>query len=225
MDQNPKPVKRIMQTCWAQSDNRASFEAVLKQQGYFLSWGDRFGFVAVSMTGEPLSLSRWLSVKTRELKARLGDPKDLPSMAETLSKIEANKTERFNTYMTNLQKQKEERLAPLLIKRRELINKQREERERLQVNQKARAERELAQRQARFRKGLKGLRDRVSGAHGKVKAQNEAEHQASLKWDIGERDQLPWQQLKARNQIVSRVQTVKAELQKQKDAMSSLGKL
>jgi len=222
MDQNPKLVKRILQTCWGQSDNRASFEAALKQQGYFLSRGDRRGFVAVSMTGEPLSLSRWLSVKTKELKARLGDPKDLSSMAETLNKIEANKTERFNSYMANLQKQKKERLAPLLSKRRELMNKQRVDRERLLKNQKVRAERELALRQARFRTGFKGLWDRVSGAHGKLKAQIEAEYQASLKRDRHERDQLRWQQLKARNQIVSRIQTLRAELQKQRTAMAVL---
>jgi len=222
MDQNPKLVKRILQTCWEQSDNRISFAAALNQQGYFLSRGDRRGFVAVSMTGEQLSLSRWLGVKTKELKARLGDPKELPSMDETLNKIEANKTERFNTYTNNLQKQKEERLAPLLIKRRELINKQRQERKRLDDNQKARTQKELVQRQARFRKGFKGLWDRVSGAHGKLKDQNEVEHQASLKRDMNERDQLRWQQLKARNQIVSRIRTVKAELQKQHAAMTVL---
>ncbi len=222
MDQNPKLVKRILQTCWEQSDNRISFEAALKQQGYFLSRGDRRGFVAVSMTGEPLSLSRWLGVKTKDLKVRLGDPKELPSMDKTLNKIEDNKKERFNTYMANLQKQKKERLEPLLTKRRELINKQRQERKRLDDNQKTRAKRELTQRQARFRKGLKGLWDRMSGAHGKLKTQNEVEHQTNLKRDMNERDQLHWKQLKTRNQIVSCIHSVKAQLQKQHLIISAM---
>jgi len=102
------------------------------------------------------------------------------------------------------------------------MNKQRVDRERLLKNQKVRAERELALRQARFRTGFKGLWDRVSGAHGKLKAQIEAEYQASLKRDRHERDQLRWQQLKARNQIVSRIQTLRAELQKQRTAMAVL---
>jgi len=219
MDQNPKLVKRVLKTCWEQSDNRDSFEVALKRQGFFLARGARRGFLAVSMTGGPLSLSRWLNAKAKDLKARLGDPKSLPSVSEMLEKIELNKSKRYNALQAELNQQKAERLKPLLQKRRDLITKQRAERQALKEKHDLRQQRELTMRQARFRSGLRGLWDRVTGTHKKLSLENERSYQQSLQRDAREWDQTKQRQLKARSQIVSRTQVTKAELQKQRAAM------
>jgi len=220
MDQNPKLVKRVLRTCWEQSDNRDSFEAALKRQGFFLARGDKRGFLAVSMTGEPLSLSRWLGVNAKDLKARLGDPKSLPSVSETLEIIEKNKSKRYDALQTELKQRKAEQLKPLLQNRRELITKQRQERQALKERHDLRQQKELTMRQARFRSGLRGLWDRVTGTHKKLSLENERAYQQSLQRDVGEQDQLKQRQLKARHHIVSRIRVVKIELQKQSSALT-----
>ena len=222
MDQNPKLVKRILKTCWEQSDNRNSFEAVLKRQGFFLARGERRGILAVSMTGEPLSLSRWLGVNAKDLKARLGDPKTFLSVTDTLEVIEKNKSKRYDALQAELKQRKAEQLKPLIQKRRELITKQREERQILKEKHDLRQQKELTMRQARFRSGLRGLWDRVTGASKKLSLENERAHQQSLKRDAMEWDQLKQRQLKARSQIVSRIQILKADAQNEAQTMQRI---
>jgi len=100
-----------------------------------------------------------------------------------------------------------------------LITNQREERQALQEKHDLRQQKELTMRQARFRSGLRGVWDRVTGTHKKLSLENERAYQQSLQRDAGEWDQLKQRQLKARSQIVSRTQVTKAELQKQRAAM------
>ncbi len=77
---DPKALKTLLQDCWVQSDSKASFITALQEHGFILSRGDRRGFVALDAQGNVYSLSRWLGVKTKELKARLGNPDSLPSI-------------------------------------------------------------------------------------------------------------------------------------------------
>jgi hypothetical protein len=74
-------LKTLFQQCWQQSDSRSAFAAALWAEGYCLARGDRRGFVAVDAAGEVYSLSRWCGVRTKELRARLGDPMDLPGQS------------------------------------------------------------------------------------------------------------------------------------------------
>jgi len=56
----------------------------LTQAGFFLARGDRKNVhVAVDWNGEIYTLRRALSVKTRDLKARLGDAEKLPNIEAT----------------------------------------------------------------------------------------------------------------------------------------------
>ena len=66
------------------------------------------------MTGEPLSLSRWLGVGAKDLKEKLGDPKSLPSVTGTLEIIEQNKSKRYDALQAELKQRKSEQLRPLL---------------------------------------------------------------------------------------------------------------
>lgn len=84
----PKDIKACLKKCWAQSDNKSSFEAALSEAGFVLCRGDRRGFVAIDAQGKVFSLSRWLNVKTKELKLRLGDLERLLSIEEAISSYE-----------------------------------------------------------------------------------------------------------------------------------------
>ncbi|NET71409.1 MAG: AAA family ATPase [Sphaerospermopsis sp. SIO1G2] len=84
---DPILLKKILKDAWERSDTRAAFEQALREYGLFLARGDRRGYVAVDMDGTPYSLSKWLGVKTKELKAKLGDPSELPSIDEVKQRI------------------------------------------------------------------------------------------------------------------------------------------
>ena len=77
-------VKATLKDCWAQSDSKPSFESALNEAGFKLSRGDRRGFVAIDSDGKVYSLSRWLNIKSRELKVRLGAPEHLQSIEDGL---------------------------------------------------------------------------------------------------------------------------------------------
>lgn len=82
LEDDPRLIKATLKDCWAVSDSKESFQNILEQRGYYLAKGDRRGFVAMDWRGEVFSLSKWLDVKTKELKERLGDPAQLPSIEE-----------------------------------------------------------------------------------------------------------------------------------------------
>jgi len=83
-NQDPRLTKAVFQDCWKGSDSPQAFRAALEEHGYYLARGDdRRGFVAVDLRGEVYSVPRMVGVKTKEVKERLGNPNDLPSVNET----------------------------------------------------------------------------------------------------------------------------------------------
>jgi len=96
---DPRMIKQDLQDCWFVSDTKAAFSKALETRGYYLAKGDRRGFVAVSWQGEIYSLSKWLEIKSKNLKAKLGDPKELQTFAE-VNKIISNKlSDRLEEYV------------------------------------------------------------------------------------------------------------------------------
>ena len=85
LEDDPRDLKRIVREALAASDSRASFERALEMQALYLARGDRRGFVLVHHSGEALSLSRYAGAKPKELAARLGDPKTLPTLDQVRS--------------------------------------------------------------------------------------------------------------------------------------------
>ena len=128
LDEHPKVLKALLQRCWNNSENRESFEATIKEHGFFLARGDRRGFVAISMKGEVLSLSRWISVKSKELTTKLGDNEKLPSVDQVNADISKTHQRQFDKFQKNLDQEKERRIRPLIDQRNKLIQSQREER-------------------------------------------------------------------------------------------------
>lgn len=78
-----REVKSTIQECWAVSDNGPAFAKALEERGLFLAQGDRRGHVAVTIEGEVFAIARMVGKKTKEVAARLGDPKQLRTVADS----------------------------------------------------------------------------------------------------------------------------------------------
>jgi len=72
--QDVRALKKIFQKCWAASDSRDSFANALSEHGFHLAKGDRRGHVAVDSQGEIYAISRWVGIKAKDVRARLGVP-------------------------------------------------------------------------------------------------------------------------------------------------------
>ena len=81
-----KKLKAMFQERWAISDGKASFANALAEQGFILAKGDRRGIVAVDHDGEAYAVTRWVGLKTKQVRARLGEPDSLPTVAEAHKK-------------------------------------------------------------------------------------------------------------------------------------------
>ncbi len=169
---DPTLLKNFFKNCWEQSDSKQSFATVLQESGYYLAKGDRRGYVAVDYQGEVYSLSRWLNVKTKELKAKLGDHQDLPSANQAREFAESRMTDAMKQYLAEKRVQAKERRAPLVQELRELVKHQRQQRQDLLERQQQRDVTERKDRLSQFRSGLSGIWDLVTGKTSKIIEQN-----------------------------------------------------
>jgi len=211
--QDAKALKITFQECWALSDNRAAFERALEDQGFLLARGDRRGFVAVDFRGETYSLSRWTGVKVKDLKARLGDLDALPDVATVKDRIASRMTAKLQGFVHEIEEQAEARFRELLRKKQAVKDRQRAARKELQDLQAERAQQEAVIRAARFRKGVKGLWDWVSGKTRQIRKENEAEARDCAKRDSQEREAVIAAQLAERR-------VLQQDLRGQKRAMT-----
>jgi len=202
--ENPKELKAIFQSCWKHSDDRSSFANALQEHGLILAQGDRRGFVATDINGEIYAVAKWAGVKTKEVRARLGDHEALPSIADAQAQIvrtvmpALEKLEqRHSDKHSQLQKQQEKMLW-------KLTDAHTAERKTLVAKQEKRTLTEIEQRQERFNKGLRGLFDRITGTYSKVKRQNEMEAFDFAKRDQRQRDALIFRQMGEKRELALR---------------------
>ena len=188
--QDPREVKAVFQDSWKRSDSKAAFSNALKEHGLMLARGDRRGYVATDMHGKVYPLARWMGLKNKEVKARLGDAKELPSLAQAREQL----ADRLAPAVERLQKQQTDKLAAIKAK---------QEKDRAAAKAKADAQRQLQkqwqakrevleeqQRKERFNKGARGLLDRFTGKHAKTKHQNRLDAFKAAQRDQSQRDQL-----------------------------------
>lgn len=186
-------VKAMFQSCWKQSDSRAAFAAALWAEGYCLAHGDRRGFVAVDASGEVYSLSRWCGVKTKELRARLGDPLELPNVEDAVALFGARIAQRDQS-TAEPNEDFQERLA-------NLVAEQRQERDDLLKLQEQRRISETRKRTSRLPKGMRLVWARISGAHDRLVKELEQETAACEARDREERQDLIDKHLSARRAL------------------------
>ena len=179
-----REIKRTFQEAWSVSDTRDAYTNALEEKGYVLARGDRRGFVALDVHGEVYAIPKWSGLKTKQVREKLGDPKELRSVDQAKAHIAETMQPSLSSWQEELEARKHKLKEAQEQQRRKLIEKQRAERQRLKQKLEERQTREARHRQARFRTGLQGLWDRVRGEHGKIRRENEASA-----WEAHLRDQ------------------------------------
>ena len=213
IDMRPETVKAVLKECWAVSDGRKSFAGALEEKGFALAKGDRRGFVAVDFRGEVYSFSRWLDVKTKALKERLGKRDDLPGAEEAKAAFDQKLAARMETLSREIRDHYAARLTPLKTQKTSMKERHAQERSALKKRQNERWEKDVSTRQAQLRKGIMGLWDRLTGKHGRIKREHEQAAAESLARDRDEKDTLITRQLQERHAL----QKALNHLQKQQD--------
>lgn len=95
-----KQIKTDIQSAWAISDNRVSFEHALAEHGYLLARGDTGRFVVVDMNGEIYSLPKQLAkgINTKDVRNKIGDESELTPVANILELLDKRHEEEQPSY-------------------------------------------------------------------------------------------------------------------------------
>lgn len=209
--EDPKILKNLFQECWASSDSKQGFKQALSQYGLYLAKGDRRGFVAIDHRGEVFSLSRWMEVKNKELKMRLGSPESLPNTQEVKRDIAKRMTKRLRVYIREVQTKLKQQIQPFLQKKQALVNQHQDDRQGLKEKQEERWQRETLERSQRLPKGLKGLWSRITGKYQTLRKQNEIEMERCRIRDRDEKQHLIERQLRERQRLQEHVKPLLQE--------------
>lgn len=205
---DPRKIKEAFQDCWAMSDGLKAFRAAMEARGYYLAQGDRRGFVAIDWRGEVYAISRYVGVRTKEVRNKLGEPDELPSVTAIKKRIEKKTEEKLRAFKKELVQEFENGRISLGEKRRVLVVRQRQERKLLNDNQQERQQSEARMRADRFRKGLAAVWDWVTGRRLQIRKQNERELAACLERDRQEQENVVQRHLEERRvlqrQIIAR---------------------
>lgn len=175
---DPRWLKSTIQSCWAGSDNTQSFSASLNAHGFALAKGDRRSHVVVDHSGEVYALPRMLGLKTKEVRARLGDGADLPDVASIKAKIGEKMVPALRRHIEESRTQFRERSAKLGQYKAQMTQAHRDAREKLDERHKSEWDDRTRERAARLPKGVRGLWHRITGKYQQVRRQNEDEARA-----------------------------------------------
>lgn len=118
--QDAKALKQLFADCWAGSDNAASLSQALRERGFILARGDRRGAVALDYRGEVYALARWSGVKTKEVRARLGELDALPNVASAQAEIAARMSPQIEGYIAQARQATKRGAATLALKKAQL---------------------------------------------------------------------------------------------------------
>ena len=195
---DPRWLKSSLQECWKMSDDTKAFGQALKDRGFFLARGDKRGFVVLDYGGEVYSLPKMLGLKTKEVRARLGDGEALPDVAATQKTIGAAMTPAIRRHIEESRTRFLKRSATLGHYKMEMTHLHREARSILDQKQAAEWLAETKDRAARLPKGLRGLWHRITGEYQKVRAANEDEAARTKDRHAAERQALIDRQLEQR---------------------------
>jgi MobA/VirD2-like, nuclease domain len=215
LQENSKALKQLFQNCWTVSDNKETFERALNDNGLYLAKGDRRGFVAIDYRGEVFSLNRWVNVKTRELKSRLGEPELFASADEVKRHIAARMTKKLKTYIYQAQGNITTELKPFIQRKRSLVKYHQKERQMLTKMQEDRWQKETMERSELLPRGLKAVWHRITGKYQKVYRENQQETEQRKVRDRDEKQNLINHQLKERQKLQGQIKPILQEHQKQ----------
>jgi hypothetical protein len=210
---NPGQDKATIQECWAVSDSKTAFIKALEERGFYLAKGDRRSHVALHFDGgEPISISRAIGKKIKDVRARLGEGDDLPSVEQTRQRVAADILPRLKSHMDDARGRAAKELHPLDDQRRAMQANHAAERVKTDAGQQTRYEQETRQRADRMRRGLAGLWDRLTGTYAKLRKQNELEALWALQRDREQRHALLQAQRAERQTLQLQIQQARSRL-------------
>ena len=204
-----RDLKDMMAECWAVSDSKAAFQHALSERGMILAKGDRRGHVAVTHDGAVLSIARYAGKRTKEIKDRLGDPETLPNVDEAKIKMAGQMSQAVKRHIQESKAQHKEAMAPIERRRQVIIEHHRAERAMMHEKQRARWDQESRLRAARYRTGLSGLMQRISGERAQIQNKNISEAVNALKRDQDQRQILIDAQLAERQKLQTEIKVIR----------------
>lgn len=211
LSEDPQALKSMFKETWERSDSKQTFAAALQERGFLLARGDKRGFVALDVKGGIYSLTRWLDLGTRELKARLGKPEDLPAIEQAKVFLASRMTENLQRFVAEAKNTASARRLPLVQEIRTLTAQHRAERRDLLAVQQARWTAETKARSSRLASGVAGVWQRVTGEYQKIRAINEAETKAAIQRDRKELHSLIRSQLLMRQDLQKSIAAYREE--------------
>lgn len=215
LKQSPQEIKATLKECWATTDSQPGFAAALERKGYALAQGDRRGYVAVNWQGEVYSLSRWLNQKNSALQARLGERTALPCVDEVKARHSKALQDSVRKGLEQIQQKYRSQSRPLQQQKQAMTAQHQAERDRMKTRQDERWQQEMAQRQARLSRGLRGLWQRLTGRHQALQQQNDLSTLQALKRDQQQRDDLIYAQLQERQALQNKLSALHRQQQQE----------
>ncbi|NDW05103.1 relaxase/mobilization nuclease domain-containing protein [Jiella pacifica] len=212
---DPRWQKLIIQECWKTSDCQRGFEAALESKGLFLARGDRRGHVVVDHDGSVHALSRMLDLKTKDVRARLGDGADLRSVDQTKARIAERMTPAIRRHVAESKAKFAETAKALNDQKAEMTARHRRARVRLEAEHKAQWQAEIRSRSASLPRGLPGIWQRVSGQYQDMRRRNESAMAALWQRQADARQALIDKQLSQRAALQDRIKALRDEQARQ----------
>lgn len=198
---DPKALKSMFQECWAISDNGSAFAQALKARGYTLARGDRRGHVAVDYRGEVYAISKYVDRKAKEVREKLGEPDKLVTVEEAKRETAGRMTDMLKRHAADIRARQRSQAAALAMRKADMIQRQRDERARLDTALVARWKRETQERAQRMTSGLRGLWDRITGQRARTERQNDAEALQAYRRDQAEKDRMIFRHIDERQDL------------------------
>lgn len=218
---DPRAIKQIFQECWAVSDSKIAFANALKSRGYILAKGDRRGFVALDHRCEIFSVAKWASIRAKEVKEKLGNTENLPTVADAKTQIAKDMSKRLTMMKEQQQTAIQARMSLIKANKLQLVQQHRKNRNSLKIKQEARQIQEIKKRQDRYNKGLRGFLDRFTGKHTRIKKQNEQDTLLTHQRDSQEKDHMIFKQMEQSQKLQKRADRLREFKQSKGHSLSS----
>ena len=209
--EDPQALKLLFKQSWETTDSKQTFARFLSENGFFLAQGDRRGYVAVDLGGKVYSLSKWIDVSTRDLKARLGPHEQLPTSEKARAFIAERMTSSLRQHIEQIKAEAKEKRLPLVQEIRLMTVQHRKDRADLIYRQEQRHREETKVRVARFATSVAGIWERATGEYKKKCALNIAEIKACRERDRKELHTLVRSQLIERQGLEKTVKFYREE--------------
>lgn len=172
---DPRVLKAMFQEAWAMSDSHEALANALLEKGFALARGNRRGFVAVDHTGEVYSLSRWTGEKPKNLRARLGDEGQLLSVETAQRQIAEQAASRLGQLRDKFSTKRQAARVEQHAKLAKIVTGHSDQLETVETRHKMTLKSLASEQTSRFRSGLFGLLDRLSGRRKRIAEENRVE--------------------------------------------------